>query len=414
MCVGFGVDRLRAGRAWGWFAAAAGVAAAATVAIAVLLGLAPSGFVAWTGVADGFWPQLVEVARREAGLVLVLALGVGAAAWAVGLGIVGPARAAALVIALAVADLARAGAGLNPQERESFFDPLPEMVALRLAQLDGGRVFSYPLDRSPAFRGLVARGGPALTLTGLFLHRQILEPYANVLDRVEAPETTELPTLVPRARELEPLAYDSARVGELLPWLRNAGVTRVLSLDPLSHPALVPLAVVPAGPPGVAIHAYGFDSWPRASLACRATPVASREQAVAAAYRDGFDPWREVALEEQGGGPDDALPATCTKGRARRTWWTADEEHYEVVTNASAYLVVRASHARGWRAHVDGVPAPVLRANGKHRAVAVPAGRHEVVLRYAPPGLVAGAALSLASLLVATLLFVSGAPRSRR
>ncbi len=40
------------------------------------------------------------------------------------------------------------------------------------------------------------------------------------------------------------------------------------------------------------------------------------------------------------------------------------------------------------------MPAPVLRANGKHRAVAVPAGKHEVVLRYEPPGLAAGIGLS--------------------
>ena len=75
---------------------------------------------------------------------------------------------------------------------------------------------------------------------------------------------------------------------------------------------------------------------------------------------------------------------------------------------------MRASHARGWRAHVDGVPAPVLRANGKHRAVAVPAGRHEVVLRYEPPGLLAGLALSGLSLLASALLLVRGPLRSRR
>ncbi len=415
MAAGFAVDRLRTGRGWGWLVGAGALAATVAAGIAVLFALSPSGLAAWTGVAERSWSGLSGVARREAGLVVLLALAVGAATWAVGRGLLGPARAVALVTTLGVMDLARAGAGLNPQERASFFDPLSEMTALGLRELDGGRVFSYRLDQSASYRELVARGGPAATLTRLFLHRQLLEPHANVLDRVEVPETSpSLQALVPRERELVTGLHDPARVGELLPWLRNAGVARVLSLDPLQHPALVPLARVPAGPPGVAIHAYGFDSWPRASLACRATPVASRELALAAPYRKGFDPWREVALEEQGGGPDDALPATCTKGRARRTWWTAGEEHYEVITNASAYLVVRASHARGWRAHVDGVPTPVLRANGKHRAIAVSAGRHEVVLRYAPPGLVPGLALSVVSLLVAALVFLSGARRSRR
>ena len=354
------------------------------------------------------------MARREAGLGLLLALGLGAATWAVERGVLAPSRALWLVLALCVGDLARVGAGQNPQEQASFYDPLPEVAALRLSALDGARVFSYGLEQSAAFRELTTRGGPALELTSLFLHRQVVGPYANVLDRVEAPEAGGPGLLRPRPRERGAELHDTARVGELLPWLRNAGVARVLSLDPLSHSELVPLASIAAGPPGVAIHAYGFESWPRASLACRATPVASREEALGVPYRKGFDPWREVALEEQGGGPDDALPATCTKGRARRTWSTVAEEHYEVTTNASAYLVVRASHARGWQARVDGVPAPVLRANGKHRAVAVSAGRHEVVLRYAPPGLIPGLALSIASLIAALVLFAAGGRRGRR
>ena len=186
----------------------------------------------------------------------------------------------------------------------------------------------------------------------------------------------------------------------------------MLSLDPLQDQALVPLAHVAAAP-GAAIHVYGFDSWPRASLACRATPVGTREKALAFPYRQGFDPWREVALEKQEGeGPDDALPATCTKGRAHRTAFSAGEERYAVETNASAYLVVRASYAHGWQAAVDGVPAPVMRANGKHRAIAVSAGKHEVVLRYEPPGLLLGKLVSGVAGGFCALLLLFG-PRRR-
>jgi hypothetical protein len=418
MASGFAVDRLRTGRAWLPLAAAGGLAAALAVGIAARLATAPPGLVAWTGVLPSFWPHVVEVARREAGVVLLLVLAVAAAAWAVRRGTLRPGRAAAVVAALAILDLARAGAGIlpfaraprpvNPQERASFFDPLPEIAALRLDRLDGGRVFSYGLDHSLAFREFLRQGGPALTLAGTYLARQVLAPYANVLDGVEAAETSDLTALAPRERELRAEDYDPGRVARLLPWLRNAGVSRVLSADPLTHPELVPLAEVPVGPPGFAIHVYGFDTWPRASLACRATPVKSREEALALPYREGFDPWREVALEERGSGPDDALPATCTKGRAGRRSWTAGEEQYVVETNASAYLVVRASHARGWQASVDGVPAAVLRANGKHRAVAVNAGRHEVVLRYDPPGFAAGVALTLVAALALLVVWARG------
>jgi hypothetical protein len=416
LAAGFGIGRVASERgALRSLALLTGLQAGVALGLAALLGAKPDGLVSWSGVAPALWPRLVGVVARDAALVVLLAIAVGGVLWIETRGLLRSGRAAALVAALLVADLARAGAGLNPQVDGSFYEPLPEIAALGLSDLAGGRVFSYGLDHSPAFRELLARGGPALTLSSFFVRRQLLGPYANVLDGIEAAEATDLTWFVPRERELGTEHYDPARAGVLVPWLRNAGVARVLSLDPLADEALVPLARVEAGPPGVAIHVYGFDTWPRAALACRATPVASREQALALPYRKGFDPWREVALEQQPGeGPDDALPATCTKGRARRTGFSAAREEYELETNASAYLVVRASYARGWQARVDGVPTPVQRANGKHRAVAVPAGRHEVVLWYEPPFLAAGIALCLASLVVAALLFVSGAPRSRR
>jgi hypothetical protein len=50
------------------------------------------------------------------------------------------------------------------------------------------------------------------------------------------------------------------------------------------------------------------------------------------------------------------------------------------------------------------VPTPVLRANGKHRAIAVAAGTHEVVLRYAPPGLRLGQLASGVALVACALV----------
>ena len=407
---GFGVDRLRvASRAWAVFARWAGGAAAVALAVAAALKAAPRGLVGWTGVLESFWPQLVEVAWRDAGLVLLLSLVVAAVAWAVRRGVLGPGPAAALVVALAVADLARAGAGLNRQVRPSFFVLLPEMAAQPLREREGGRVFSYGLDHSPAFRAFLARGGPELTLAGLYLHRQMLGPYTNMLDGFPAPEATDLTAFSPRPRELEPALYEPRAVDQLLPWLRNAAVTRVLSLDPLTHPDLVPLGTVAPGPPGLLIHLYTVESpWPRTHVACRVIEERDPERALLRPYSPGFDPQRDVVLESgRASSADGALGATCTRGRARLTAARAGEERFDVETNASAYLVVRDSYARGWRARVDGAPALVLRANGKHRAVAIPAGKHQVVLRYGAPGLGAGVAVSLVSLAAAALLWTT-------
>jgi hypothetical protein len=329
-------------------------------------------------------------------VALVLAAAAVAAAFAVRRGRLAPGLAVALLMALTIADLTRAGAGLNRQVHPSFFEPLPEMAALPLHDPAGGRLFSYGLDHSPAFREFLGRGGRDLTLAGFFLHRQVLGPYTNVLDRVEAAEANDLTAFAPRARELGPGLYDPAQVGRLVPWLRNAAVTRVLSLDPLSHPDLVLLGTVAPGPPGLSIRLYGLErTWPRAHVACRVVEEPDPERAMLLPYAPDFDPERQVALS---GAP----AAGCTRGRVALTGGVPGEERFEVETDGDGYLVSRASFARGWTARVDGEEAPVLRANGKHKAVPVPAGRHEVVLRYQPPGLGLGLALAALALRAST------------
>jgi hypothetical protein len=67
-------------------------------------------------------------------------------------------------------------------------------------------------------------------------------------------------------------------------------------------------------------------------------------------------------------------------------------------------LVVLADQfAPGWSVSVDGRAATPRRYDSVLRAVAVPAGRHQIVWRYRTPGLVAGAALSLTGLVLAAI-----------
>jgi uncharacterized membrane protein YfhO len=88
------------------------------------------------------------------------------------------------------------------------------------------------------------------------------------------------------------------------------------------------------------------------------------------------------------------------------------EARYHVESDGDGYLVGRDSFARGWVAEVDGRRVGVLRANGKHRAVPIPAGSHEVVMRYRPPGLAAGLWATTLGLAAALLLWVRPALRA--
>jgi hypothetical protein len=68
------------------------------------------------------------------------------------------------------------------------------------------------------------------------------------------------------------------------------------------------------------------------------------------------------------------------------------------------HLVVIGEHFDpGWSATLDGEPAPVVAADGLALGVYVPSGRHRLLLRFRPPGLVPGLALAVAALLALTL-----------
>ena len=401
---GLGLDRLRRGEGWVRFAAVtsglgaliAGVATAVTVGGVRLAG--------WAGVAAERYPQVAAAIRTDCAWEVVLGLGALLTAGAVRWGSASPRFASGLVGALAVFALVRAGAFFNPQTSPSFFAPLPEIEALRLSD-PGVRVFSYGVDHSPSFRAFLARSAPDLRLASFFVNRQLLAPYNNVLDRVAAAEATDLTSFVPRPRELAPADYDPRSVAALLPWLRNAAVTHVLSLDPLEHPDLEPLAGVPAGA-GLTIHAYGLHgSWPRAFVACRSVVVPA-EMALGQPYRDGFRPDQDVALEEP-------APAACGQGRVTPVRGDPVRDRYSVEVDGPALLVLRDSFARGWSASVDGRPSRVLRANGKHRAVPVPAGTHVVELGYRPPGLRGGVLLASLSALALGALGLRARTRGR-
>jgi hypothetical protein len=66
----------------------------------------------------------------------------------------------------------------------------------------------------------------------------------------------------------------------------------------------------------------------------------------------------------------------------------------EAVTDRTALLVLNDQHAPGWSATVDGVAAPILRANLLVRALWLPPGQHRVEFTYRTPGLAAGAWLA--------------------
>ena len=95
----------------------------------------------------------------------------------------------------------------------------------------------------------------------------------------------------------------------------------------------------------------------------------------------------------------DSVSDPAAMGVARVTRYEDERVEIETEAPASRVLVLTDTDFPGWRALVDGRPAPIHRANFAFRAVAVPAGRHRVLFEYAPASVRNGAILSGVALL---------------
>ena len=138
------------------------------------------------------------------------------------------------------------------------------------------------------------------------------------------------------------------------------------------------------------------NALPRALVVHQAIAAPDHEAAFAALQAPDFDPATAVVVE--GGKPLDATPSD--QATIGFEVFSPDEIRLEVDTPADAYLVLSEVWYPGWRATVDGVPAPVLRANYAFRAVRLEPGQHVVHLKFAPGSWKIGLAVSALTLFV--------------
>lgn len=142
------------------------------------------------------------------------------------------------------------------------------------------------------------------------------------------------------------------------------------------------------------IHVFRVpDTLPRTYVA-GGVRVADGETALALVQGADFDPRREVVLPA---GTPRPAPAQAP-GTSRIVSWRPERVVVEAELNAPGHLLLLDAYDPGWRAHVDGRPAPLLRANIAFRAVALEPGRHVVEFAYRPRALAGGVVLALVAL----------------
>jgi hypothetical protein len=134
----------------------------------------------------------------------------------------------------------------------------------------------------------------------------------------------------------------------------------------------------------------------RATFAVRPLSAGSAGEAVAAALRADRPPGTVILEGETGPAPApwNEAPRGEEAG-IRLDGETGSGQRWAVQAPRAGWLVVRDLYWPGWRAAVDGKAVPIRPADGLFRAVAVPAGDHEVRFWYRPASFLLGVLVSL-------------------
>jgi hypothetical protein len=248
--------------AWRRLAAIAGGLGALLALLPALPALAPrsAGAFASRFFPPGTSPELGAVllgrVLGDAATGGLVALGVAAVAVLRSQGRVAALRASWLVVALVGADLMRTGAGLNPMVSAAFYRPSPELQA-QLPALREGRVFTCSVESSPAYQAARLARAASHEAWSFALLLETLTPGFNVPLEVPTAMSPDLTMLVPTDRVLSPEEASCRDLDAIVPRLREAGVTTVLSLDSLEHEALAPAGEWhPARVAPLAVRAY--------------------------------------------------------------------------------------------------------------------------------------------------------------
>jgi hypothetical protein len=308
------------------------------------------------------------------------------------------------LIALAVIDPVYHNRGINPTVPASFFDKPPIMNDLK-PPVTVYRAEDYFLDR---------REKSGSNVRFLAYYRGTLYPLSAMSDGVRYVFNNDFYGTYPKRymelmQEAKKLPAESQ-----LKILQYLGCDYFLSDSPkFSKETARRLQVE-----GFPVFAESIPAHPRGPYAVFSTRRAVTPEEKLRIFTSGdFDPWRTALTEEDlplAGRPGTASesPAGPTGLSVRnviqgRGWYSAE-------LSREGVAVFPGNCARGWRAWIDGRRTRVFEVNLFAKGILVPAGKHEIVLRYLPGSFIWGAAVSLATALLLLAGALAGRARFRR
>ncbi len=117
---------------------------------------------------------------------------------------------------------------------------------------------------------------------------------------------------------------------------------------------------------------------PRVLFVPEAMPVDQDALIASGRWPEGFDPRRTVLT------PRDAEPSPGGPGDVRIVRYRNNEVLVAAMSDKGGYVVLNDAWHPWWSVEIDGMEAPLLRANAIFRAVRVPPGAHEVRFVFRP------------------------------
>ena len=207
-----------------------------------------------------------------------------------------------------------------------------------------------------------------------------LDDYAKATgagDTVAEPGQRQFSALMP--------SYDS-HLADLLGLRYIVTGVDIEKIDPkLTEDALLLLAQTPDG-----LIYENPDALPRVMIVAKAQSVDQDGLIRTGEWPAGFDPKETVLLDPGVAGIVPAVTVDQASGKphAEASAVIRDYQTTEIVVQTKSdhqgYLLLNDVWHPWWFAEIDGAPAPVLRANGLFRAVALPQGEHEIRFRFRP------------------------------
>jgi hypothetical protein len=187
--------------------------------------------------------------------------------------------------------------------------------------------------------------------------------------------------------------------------------SRMASLASIKY-LILPPATVSLNPDWRPKYANGYvkifenrNVLPRAWIVHRYTVVGDSRQACTQMQERGFDPRKEVVLEEE---PGIAIHPAPPRSEATIVRYEPLETVIDCRLEEAGILVVSDAYYPGWKVSVDGVPGRIIPADCMFRGVPLEKGIHKVRFSYEPAAFRIGAWISVFSVfLTVCYLFIA-------